>query len=79
MPDADRVAKLRRQLQKKAIPFHNVFNTPEGQMVLDQLKSEFAPSELVHQTQHGTVVRAAQRDVIEYIENMIRLREEEFT
>jgi len=73
-----RVQELRRNLQKKAIPFSNVFGTPEGQEVLAALKAEFAPTILCTDSPHMTVVRAAQRDVIEYIESLIKLREENY-
>ena len=78
MATEKRVSDLRKQLQKRAIPFHNIFSSPEGQEVLDALKAEFSPAALCHESPHQTIVRAAQRDVIEYIDIMIKLREEEF-
>ena len=73
-----RITELRRNLQKKSIPFHNVFSPPEGQQVLDALKAEFDPPEICAKTAHETTIRAAQRDVIVYIETLIKLREEDF-
>ena len=73
-----RITDLRRNLQKKSIPFHNVFTSMEGKQVLDALKAEFDPPELCAKTAHETTVRAAQRDVIAYIDTLIALREEEF-
>lgn len=73
-----RITELRRGLQKKAVPFHNVFSSPEGKEVLDTLKAEFDPPALCQATAHATTVAAAQRDVIEYIELMIKLREEDY-
>ena len=73
-----RVADLRRNLQKKAIPFSNIFGTPEGQEVLAALRAEFAPTILCSDSSHLTIVKAAQRDVIEYIESLIKLREEDY-
>lgn len=78
MATEERVRELRRNLQKKAIPFSNVFGTPEGQEVFAALKAEFAPTTLCSESSHLTVIRAAQRDVIEYIESLIKLREEDF-
>jgi hypothetical protein len=79
MASDERVQKLRNNLQKKSVPFYNVFNTMEGQEVLAQLAAEFAPTIIVHDSPHQTIVKAAQRDVIEYIKSMIRLREDDLT
>ena len=78
MADEARITELRRNLQKKSIPFHNVFGTPEGQEVLDVLRAEFCPAALCQSTAHATTILAAQRDVIEYIDILIKLREEDF-
>ncbi len=74
-----RIEELRKHMKKKAIPFHQTFGSPNGLEVLAVLKAEFCPSELCQESPHLTVVRAAQRDVIEYIERMIKLREEDLT
>jgi hypothetical protein len=78
MADQAKIKELRRGLQKKAVPFHNVFSTPEGQLVLEAIKDEFDSGLLCTTNEYGTVVRAAQRDVVRYIEDMIKLRNEEF-
>ena len=78
MSNEKRITELRRNLQKKAVPFHNVFSSPEGQEVFNILKTEFAPAALCADSPHETIVRAAQRDVIEYIEIMIKLREADY-
>ena len=78
MSNKERIMELRRGLQKKAIPFHNVFSSPEGQEILDALRAEFCPAALCTDSPHETIVRAAQRDVIEYIEIMIKLREVDY-
>jgi hypothetical protein len=78
MSTTDRRDQLKRELAKKAIPFHNVFSSPEGALVLERLKAEFDPSDIVAENAHQTVVKAAQRDVIRYIENMIKLREDNY-
>jgi hypothetical protein len=76
MATQGQILGLRRDLQKKAMPFHNVFSSPEGQLVLEALKEEFDPVVLCSTPDPiGIAVRAAQRDVIKYIEEMIRLRE----
>ena len=75
----ERVKKLRRDLQKKAIPFHNVFSSPEGVEVLKSLKAEFDPDVLSNCSETTPIViRAAQHDVIRYIELMIKLRGEDY-
>jgi len=78
MSGKERITELRHNLKKKAIPFHNVFSSPEGQEVLDMLRAEFSPAALCDNSPHQTIVHAAQRDVIEYIEIMIKLRETDY-
>ncbi len=75
---SSRINELRRNLQRKAVPFHNVFGSPEGAEVLEIIKQEFDPDILCGIDEHETVVRAAQRDVVRYIEKMIKLREENY-
>ena len=78
MSNEKRIRELRRDLQKKSVPFHNVFSSPEGQEVLSVLKEEYDGLNVVGQDEYVTVVRAAQRDVVRYIETMIKLREENY-
>ena len=80
MTDKARIDELRRGLVKKAIPFFNVFNSIDGQIVLDALEAEFSPTVLCDPIAHDTaiIVKAAQRDVVEYIKHMIKLREDNF-
>ena len=78
MADQARIEDLRRQLAKKALPFHSVFTAPEGVEVLKIIKAEFDPEVICSESVHETVIRAAQRDVVRYIENMIKLREEDY-
>lgn len=79
MVDKARITELRRGLQIKAVPFHNLFGSPEGMEVLKILREEFDPNTLCIGGEFETITRAAQHDVIRYIDNMIKLREEEFT
>ena len=61
------------QIRNKAIKFHKVFDTRDGKEVLGFIKSEFHESELTNNKDtNAIIVKAAQRDVIDYIERMCR-------
>jgi len=65
--------RIRERLAQKARKFQVVFDSPEGQEVLQSIKNEFSTNELTNQPdQTRIVVRAAQRDVVDYIERMVR-------
>ncbi len=67
------VEERRRQIREKGVKFHEVFSTRVGQEVLGFIKSEFHESELTNDKDtNAIVVKAAQRDVIDYIERMCR-------
>ncbi len=69
---------VKKELRKSALCFRNTFSTPEGMKTLKNLKQEFSPVAIVSSTSHETVVNAAQRDVVEYIETMIKLTEDDY-
>jgi hypothetical protein len=58
-------------MRGKDIAFAAVFGSPEGKQVLEDLTLRFVPEALTTKDQHSTTVRAAQADVIRYIERRI--------
>ena len=62
---AQQVAKAKAQLYK------TVFQSAHGRDVLGDLKEQFDPSILCKANADNTLVKAAQRDVIRFIEDMI--------
>jgi len=69
------VQQARDNMVRESISFSHIFTTPDGKEVLEKLKEEFDPVAICATNSHETVVRAAQRDVIKYIETMVNLRE----
>lgn len=63
-------------LNKKAERFKLLFSSPAGAEVLRDLKTEFDAGTLAAATPHETTIRAAQHDVIHYIEQLIRYSKE---
>lgn len=83
--EIERDAKLqaaRDEVVKTARKYKSVFGSPEGQQVLTDLVLQFNPEYIcgmsgnVEQTE--ITVRAAQRDVIEYINRNIRVADRNF-
>ena len=72
----DKLIKAKKDLARRSLCFSRAFSTPDGIEVLERLKQEFDPTVLCSEDQFQTTVRSAQRDVIRYIEAMIKLREE---
>ena len=65
--------RIKERLAQKARKFQTVFDNHTGQEVLQSIKNEFSTNELTdHPDQTRIVVRAAQRDVVDYIERMVR-------
>jgi ribosome-associated translation inhibitor RaiA len=65
--------RIRRRLDEKAAQFQAVFDTRNGQDVLRAVKAEFGLTELTaNPNSTQIIVRAAQRDVTDYIERMVR-------
>jgi len=71
------VQQVRDNMVKKSLCFNQCFSTPAGKEVLEKLKEEFDPVALCPDgfSGEGVIARAAQRDVIKYIETMVNLRE----
>ncbi|AEM62903.1 hypothetical protein phiVC8_p06 [Vibrio phage phiVC8] len=61
--------------KKKAAAFAAVFRTPDGERVLEAIRQEFDKDELRGNTVEGTYFNLGRRDVLVYIEQMIRYSE----
>lgn len=75
----ERMANVLKDIDRKAARFRELFSTPQGQEVLANLKEEFDPSILCRTHDDNAIsitVRAAQRDVIRYIELLINRRQD---
>jgi len=72
------IRQTRVNMVKKSLCFNQCFSTPAGKECLEKLKEEFDPVALCEcDVTTPIIVRAAQRDVIRYIETMVTLREVE--
>lgn len=63
-----------RELVKKSMPYKKVFASEDGKEVLKDLRHEFKSISVTAPTPHETVIRAAQYDVLDYIEKMITIK-----
>jgi len=63
-----------KEMVIKSMPYKTVFATEEGKKVLLDLKQEFRKLSVAASTPHETVIRAAQYDVLDYIEKMINIK-----
>jgi len=62
-------------LGKKAGDFHKLFTSPVGVKVLQALEEEFNPDVLIGETDAETNYKVGGRDVVIYIRQMIRYKE----
>ena len=62
-------------LEKKAKDFHQVFTSSRGVKVLEALEEEFNPDKLIGETDAKTNYNCGCRDVVIYIRQMIRFKE----
>ena len=65
------VEKVRQRAQSKANNFSELFRSPIGKEVLHELKEQFDPPVLATGEGESTTIRASQRDVIRWIEDVI--------
>ena len=63
--------QLRARAQKKAGMFSDVLGSEIGSKVMAEIKEQFDPEVLVGDNEHKTIIRAAQRDVVRWIEEVI--------
>ena len=66
-------AKSKEKVLRKSMAFAQVFSTPAGKEVLEALTEEFDGDELRQNNPHDTYYRLGQRDVVKYIEQMLRI------
>lgn len=64
-------AALKARAQAKAVEFSELFRSEAGMRILSEIKEQFDRPVLCAQDSHSTVVFAAQRDVVRWIEDMI--------
>jgi len=62
-------------LNKKAGNFHKLFTSPLGVKVLEALEEEFNPDVIIGETDAKTNYNCGKRDVVIYIRQMIRYKE----
>ena len=66
-----RVEEIRKKAQGKASAFSELFSSPIGKEVLQEIKEQFDAQTLCVEDAHETIIRAAQRDVVRWIEEVI--------
>lgn len=64
--------EVEKATRKKAALFAAVFDSSAGKKVLEYLNAEFNQDELRASTPHDTYYRLGQRDVVVYINQMIK-------
>lgn len=69
--------EVEKIVKDKAVSFAAVFNTRDGQKVLQAMKDEFCGTELRANTPHDTYYNLGRRDAVVYIEQMIKYSERE--
>ncbi len=62
-------------LGKKAGDFHKLFTSPIGVKILEALEEEFNPETLLGKNDAETNYKVGRRDVVIYIRQMIRYKE----
>ena len=77
LENKNKLELVMREVIKRAAPYKRVFNGEDGKVVLRDLKAEFRRLSVVAETSHETIIRAAQYDVLDYIEKMINIKGEE--
>ena len=71
------IDQAKARIAKKAVAFKRCLRDhPDGKLVIMYLKQEFLASELFNPDPHVTAGNAKARDIIDYIERMIRFEEE---
>lgn len=66
------VNQKKREISKKALLFKKVFNSDDGKEVLEMLDEEFNPEILFSKNPHETSYNTGRRDVIVYIQQLLR-------
>lgn len=78
MPDKQAKIELAREKYRdKAISFFNLFNTPDGKVVLDELKEQFVDrTSIVPGDPYATHANEGAREVILFINQMMEISNE---
>ena len=66
-----RIEEVRKNAQAKASSFAELFGSSIGKVVLGEIKEQFDVRVLCVEDAHETIIRAAQRDVVHWIEEVI--------
>lgn len=72
MTNEEKIEKMKVALEAKAARFAEIFTTPKGQEVLRDLREEF-DGEMLDDNPYKTHYNLGKRDIIVYIEQLIRL------
>lgn len=72
----DKIQQMKDVLFQTSKQYKQTFNSEYGKAVLQDLRENFEHTSLVADNPHQTVVRAAQREIIDYIQRMVRFEGE---
>lgn len=76
MSKKESAAVVRERLAKKAGYFYRVFSSPDGEKVLEFLEEQFDSNDIhVPGDSHSTEYNLGRRDVVVYIKQMKRYKE----
>lgn len=71
------ITEATARIRHKAQAFKRVFRDhPDGKYILLCLKQEFMPPQMFNPDSNVTLANAARRDMLDYIERMVRFEEE---
>lgn len=77
MVGEDRLTEVKQQLFQLSKQYKVTFGEEHGRAVLLDLRQQFEHNTLIADNPHDMVVRAAQREMIDYINRMLRLEGDE--
>jgi hypothetical protein len=66
------MSKAQEIIARKDKAYSDLFNSPEGKLVLEDLIVMFAPENLATDTAHSTAIRVGQSNPIRYIQRRIK-------
>ena len=66
-----KIQNIKHDAQRKASDFTELFGSPIGMIVLQEIKDTFDLTSLYGGNEFDTVYKAAQRDVVRWIEEVI--------
>ena len=65
-----KIEKIRRSAEVKAREFSDLFDTDVGRRVMKEIRDQFSGF-IVTEDAHTTIINAAQRDVVVWLETLI--------